>query len=278
MTIHDKTIIITGASSGIGEEAAKQAAREGARVCLVARRREELERVKKQIEAEDGQAWIYAADLSDQAALDACCDAILTDHDSVDVLVNNAGRSIRRPIRESLDRYHDFERVMQINYFAPVRMTLKLLPRFFEQGHGHIINVSSMAALVATPKYAAYGASKAALDAFARSLYAELAHKGIHVTTLNYPLVKTAMTAPTKIYRYMRQMNVEEAARWILDAVNKKPARRTSRLGEAFALGTAIVPGLTARGMGLLFGIMGKRLEKRAQEAEAANTTTEEAK
>ncbi|HEY3230543.1 MAG TPA: SDR family NAD(P)-dependent oxidoreductase, partial [Roseiflexaceae bacterium] len=198
MTIRDKTIIITGASSGIGEAAALLLAREGARVCLIARRADELARVKRQIERENGRAWIYPADLADAEATDACCEAILKDHERVDVLVNNAGRSIRRTIKESLGRYHDFERVMQINYFAAVRMTLTLLPRFLEQRRGHIINVSSMSAMMPTPRFAAYAASKAALDAFARSIGAELAGDGIHVTTLNYPLVKTPMSAPTK--------------------------------------------------------------------------------
>ena len=265
MTIHNKTIIITGASSGIGEAAARRLALEGAHVCLIARRADELARVKKQIEAEDGQAWIYPADLADGASLDACCDAILKDHDRIDVLVNNAGRSIRRSIKESLDRYHDFERVMQINYFAAVRMTLKILPRFFEQQRGHIINVSSMSALMPMPRFAAYVSSKAALDAFGRSIGVELAGEGIKVTTLNYPLVQTPMTAPTKIYRYLRQMDPDKAAEWIVDAVNKRPVRRTTRMGQAFSAATAVLPGATTRGIGLVFDAIGKRLQKKAE-------------
>jgi short-subunit dehydrogenase len=268
MSIQGKTIVITGASSGIGEAAAMQLAREGARLCLVARRADELQRVKSAIEAENGKAWMYPADLADHTALDACCAAILKEHPQIDVLVNNAGRSIRRSIRESVDRLHDFERLMQINYFAAVRMTMRLLPRFFEQGTGHIINVSSMSALMPTPKFAGYVASKSALDAFSRTMAAELAGQGIEVTTLNYPLVKTAMTAPTAIYRYLPQMDVVEAGRWIVDAVRRRPARRTTRFGEAMTLATAALPGPTAKVIGRVFRVIGKRLEKRASKAE----------
>ena len=266
MQISNLTVVITGASSGIGKSAALQLAREGARVCLVARREDELAQVKKQIEDEDGQAWVYPADLSDLASLDAACERILAEHECVDVLVNNAGRSIRRPIRESLDRYHDFERTMQLNYFAAVRLSLTFLRRFLEQGHGHIVNISSMAALVPTPRFAAYAASKAALDAFSKSVGGELTGSGVHISTVNFPLVKTAMTAPTKIYKYLRQMDVEDAGGWIVDAIRKQPVRKTSRLGEAFNLANAALPGPTQRAMGLLFNVVGGRLQKRADQ------------
>ena len=260
-----KTIVITGASSGIGEAAAKALAREGAHVCLVARREDELARVKSEIESEGGRASTYAADLSDMEAIDACCDAILKDHERVDVLINNAGRSIRRTIKESLDRFHDYERTMQLNYFGAVRMTLKLLPRFYKQRKGHIINVSSLSALVPTPRFSAYVASKSALDGFSRSIAAELIGDGIRVTTINYPLVKTPMTAPTKIYKYLPQMDVGIAAQWIVDAVKNKPARKTNLFGETFGLITAALPGTTARSFGFLFKTVGKRLQKRAE-------------
>lgn len=263
-----KTIVITGASSGIGEAAAKALARQGAHVCLVARRKEELARVKSDIESEGGHASAYAADLSDPAAIDACCKAILDDHERLDVLINNAGRSIRRPIRESLDRFHDYERTMQLNYFGAVRMTLKLLPRFYKQRKGHIINVSSLSALVPTPYFSAYVASKCALDGFSRSIAAELVGHGITVTTINFPLVKTPMTAPTKIYRYLPQMNVEIAAQWIVDAVKNKPMRKTNLFGNTFGVITAALPGPTAKSFGLLFRVVGKRLQKRAEKAD----------
>jgi len=238
-----KTIVITGASSGIGAEAARQLARLDAVVCLVARREDELQRLQAEITDEGGEAHIYVADLADPKSADACCAALLAEHARIDVLVNNAGRSIRRPLIESVGRMHDFERTIQINYLAAVRMVLNLLPRFREQGYGHVINVSSVAALMSTPRFSAYLASKAALDAFTRSMRIELEPYGIHATTINYPLVKTAMTEPTKIYNYLPQMEVAEAAGWIVDAVAKRPARRTIPLATGFLLATAAMPG-----------------------------------
>jgi short-subunit dehydrogenase len=267
-SIRGKTIIITGASSGIGAAAATRLAREGARVCLVARRQDQLELVRTAIEKDDGQAWVYPADLSDEKAVDACAQRILAEHARVDILINNAGRSIRRLVVESLDREHDFHRAMQINYFAAVRLTLRMLPRMLEQGSGHIINISSMSAQVPTPRYAAYVASKSALEGFSRTLAAEMVDKGIHITVINYPLVKTPMTAPTKVYRYLRQMDVEHAAEWIVKAIHKRPYRIATRLGETWGMATMALPGPTVEWTGRLFRFVGKRLERRAQKAQ----------
>ena len=277
-SVEGLTIVITGASSGIGEAAARQLARQGATVCLVARREEELARIKREIGAAGiegggkarGKAFIYPADLSSNTSIEACCDAILAKHKRVDVLVNNAGRSIRRPLRESLDRPHDFERTMQLNYFAAMRLTLRLLPRMLEQGSGQIINVSSVAALMSTPRFAAYIASKAALDAFSRSLRIELNDAGIAVTTLNYPLVKTAMTEPTKLYNYLPQMDVADAAGWIVDAVKTRPARRTTHLAQAFTVATAVAPGPALQVLGQFYKRMLARVQKRITRLEQA--------
>jgi len=277
-SVEGLTIVITGASSGIGEAAARQLARQGATVCLVARREEELARIKREIGSAGiegggkarGKAFIYPADLSSNASIEACCDAILAKHKRVDVLVNNAGRSIRRPLRESLDRPHDFERTMQLNYFAAMRMSLRLLSRMLEQGSGQIINVSSVAALMSTPRFAAYIASKAALDAFSRSLRIELNDAGIAVTTLNYPLVKTAMTEPTKLYNYLPQMDVAEAAGWIVDAVKTRPARRTTHLAQAFNVATAVAPGPALQVLGQFYKRMLARVQKRITRLEQA--------
>ncbi len=168
--LQDQVIVITGASSGIGEAAARQLAAGGARLCLIARREDELRRVQADIQAAGGRAEIHAADLADGASVDALCTRLLADHPRIDVLINNAGRSIRRSLRESVGRHHDFERTMQINYFAAVRLTMNLLPRLLEQGGAHIVNVSSVATLMSSPRFAAYLSSKAALDAFARVL------------------------------------------------------------------------------------------------------------
>jgi len=184
------------------------------------------------------------------------------------VLVNNAGRSIRRALRDSLDRPHDFERTMQLNYFAAMRMSLRLLPRMLQQGSGQIVNVSSVAALMSTPRFAAYIASKAALDAFSRSLRIELNDSGIAVTSLNYPLVKTAMTEPTTIYKYLPQMDVADAAGWIVDAVKTRPAHRTTRMAQAFHVATAVAPGPSLQLLGQFYKRMLARLQKRVARLE----------
>ena len=268
--IAGKTIVITGSSSGIGEATAKQLARAGATLCLIARRREELERVQADIRAAGGKAFIYPADLSSNESLEACCKAILAEQPRVDVLVNNAGRSIRRPIVEALDRAHDFERTMQINYFAAVRMTLALLPRMLAQKDGQVINISSVVALMSTPRFSAYNGSKAALDAFSRSLRIELAEQGIHVTVINYPLVKTAMTAPTQVYQYIDQLDVDVAAGWITKAVATRPARVTTAFGVIAAVAIAAAPAAALRWLANYskrrIAKMQKRMQQTAQQ------------
>lgn len=262
-----KIVVITGASSGIGEEAAKQLAAKGAIVCLVARRAEELARVAADITAAGGIAHSYPTNLAENDSVDACIAALLATQPRIDVLVNNAGRSIRRPLLESLDRPHDFERTIQLNYLAVVRLTLGLLPRMLEQqGGGQVINVSSVAALMTTPRFAAYLASKSALDAFSRSLRIELAEKGIAVTSINYPLVKTAMTAPTAVYKYLPQMDVADAAGWIVEAIDKRPARRTIRAALAFQVATVVMPGPALK---LLAGFYARRVAKLRKQVEA---------
>jgi len=265
------TVVITGASSGIGEEAAKQLATAGAIVCLVARRKDELARVRTQIKAAGGKAFIYPADLSDSASVDTCCKTLLAKHKRIDVLVNNAGRSIRRLLRDSVDRQHDFERTMQLNYFAAVRMTMNLLPRMLEQGGGQVVNVSSVAALMSSPRFAAYSASKAALDSFSRSLRIELASSGIDVTTISYPLVKTAMTEPTKVYKYFPQMEVADAARWIVEAVQTRPARRSTPLALAFNLAINAAPGPALQQLARYYKYRIERAQKRLAQSEEEN-------
>ena len=242
--IGGKTIVLTGASSGIGEAAAKLLAREGAKLCLVARRQAELERVQREIRAAGGNAWIYPADLSQETQVDACTTAILAEHPQVDVLVNNAARSIRRLVPDSFDRFHDYQRTMQLNYFGQLRMILGFLPGMLKRGSGHIINVSSYSTLIPVPRFSAYVASKSALEGFSRSLAAELVGKGVYVTVINYPLVKTPMTAPTKGYKYLKQMEPDEAAGWIRDAIRKRPVRMATRTAWAWGLWMAAMPTL----------------------------------
>ncbi len=265
MAFDGKIIVLTGASSGIGAAAARQLAEAGAQLCLVARREDELGRLCAEIAAAGGTARAYPTDLTDEDAVDALAAQLLSEHGRVDVLINNAGRSIRRRVTDSLDRFHDYKRTMQLNYFAAVQLTLRLLPAMLERGDGHIINVSSMSALMPTPFFSAYVATKSALDAFSRSLGAELVDSGIAVTTINYPLVKTPMTAPTRHYRYIRQMDVDDAAGWIVEAVRKRPLRITSRLGALWSVSTAALPGPTTRWTGRAFDYIAQRLQRRAE-------------
>lgn len=224
--IRDKVIVVTGASSGIGREACVQLATEGAKVIALARREPELQALKTEIESDGGDIQVHAVDLTDYDALDAVAEQILEEHGKVDVLVNNAGRSIRRKLTDSLDRFHDFERCMKINYFAAVRLTLKLLPGMLEARDGHVVNVVTWGTLLPSPKFAAYIGSKSALDGFSKALGSELHHKGIASTNIHYPVVYTDMIKPAAdAYENMPGMSARQAGAWIVKAVTKRPAR-----------------------------------------------------
>lgn len=266
MRAKDKTIVLTGASSGIGEAAAKKLAERGARMCLIARREDELQRVQRDITDAGGEAWIYPADLADEQALTTCAEAILTDHGEVDVLINNAGRSIRRPITEAFDRLHDYRRTMQINYFAAVQLTLAFLPGMVERRRGHIVNVSSYSTLAPVPRFTAYVGSKGALEGFSQSLRAELTNKRVTVTVINYPLVRTPMVAPTKMYEKMPMMRIDTAADWMVEAVEKRPARVAKLTGQALAVAKTMAPGTTNAVMSRFFNEMTRRLQRRAED------------
>ena len=266
MDINGQTIVLTGASSGIGAVAARQLAALGARVCLVARREDELRQVQQDIQAAGGQAWIYACDLADPASLDQCAESILREHRRIDVLVNNAARSIRRPITEALDRIHDYERTIQLNYLGAVRLTLRLLPRFLAQGSGHVVNISTLSSQIPIPLFSAYLASKSALESFTRSLVAELEHKGITATVVYFPMVRTPMSSKTGIYKHMRMMDVDRAAGWIVTAVSKRPARVTSPVGTIGSLAMAALPGVVTRWTQPLFRQMDRRLRQKLEQ------------
>jgi len=222
-TFKNKTILITGASSGIGKAAALKLARKGATVILVARREELLKEVVGEIHLAGGTAYWYAGDLSKIEEIDKLTETILDEHPSIDVLVNNAGRSIRRKIEESLERYHDFERCMDINYFAPVRLIRNLLPALKRSKSGHIINSTTWGTLLPVVGFGPYNASKIALDSMANSLRMEMETKGISVTQIHFPLVHTAMSGATKSFRKLPGMTPEQAGEWIVTAVKKKP-------------------------------------------------------
>ena len=240
--VEGKNIIITGASSGIGLSAAKQLANAGAHVILMARTKEKLDEVKAEIEAEGGQASVFPCDLNDMDSIDKVSKEIQASFDHIDILVNNAGRSIRRAVHESVDRFHDFERTMQLNYFGAVRLVLNLLPDMMARKQGQIINISSIGVLANATRFSAYVASKAALDAFSRCLSAEaLSHK-IALTSIYMPLVRTPMIAPTKMYNYVPTLSPEQAADLIAYAIVKRPKKIATNLGRLASVTYAIAP------------------------------------
>jgi len=175
--------------------------------------------------------------------IDRMAAEVLEQHGHVDVLVNNAGKSIRRSLERSYDRFHDFQRTMQVNYFGPVKLILDVLPSMRERHSGHIINISTIGLQVNTPRFAAYVASKAALDAFSRSMAPEVVGDGVHVTTIYMPLVRTPMIAPTKLYDRFPTLSPDEAAGLITDAIRKRPKRIGTAMGNIGQLGYAIAPG-----------------------------------
>ncbi|MDX1625952.1 MAG: SDR family oxidoreductase [Wenzhouxiangellaceae bacterium] len=229
--VKGKVVLVTGASSGIGLATAKMMGEAGAQVLLIARREDELMEAKKQITDAGGTAFAYTCDLTDMESADRLCKKVLKEHGAVDVLVNNAGRSIRRSINLSYDRFHDFERCMQLNYFGALKMILGLLPVMEERRSGHIINISSIGVLTNAPRFSAYVASKAALDAFSRCAASEFNDTGVAFTTINMPLVRTPMIAPTKIYESVPTITPEEAADMVKQAVIYRPQRIATRLG-----------------------------------------------
>lgn len=230
--VKGKTVLITGASSGIGLTTAHKLADAGARVILVARTADTLEEVKAAIEAKGGQALIFPCDLNDMDGIDATSKQILSAVDHIDILVNNAGRSIRRAVHESVDRFHDFERTMQLNYFGAIRLIMNILPQMMIRRDGHIINISSIGVLANATRFSAYVASKAALDAFSRCLAAEVHGHKIAITSVYMPLVRTPMIAPTKIYKYVPTLSPEQAADLVAYAIIKRPKKVATHLGR----------------------------------------------
>ncbi|MFD4440178.1 SDR family oxidoreductase [Nocardia sp. NPDC058519] len=238
--IAGKTVVLTGASSGVGKAAAHALGQEGARVVLVARSAEPLAEVRDAVRAEGGDAEMITCDLADAEQNDALAEALLEQFGTVDVLVNNAGRSIRRGAADTTDRFHDYERTMALNYFGATRLTMGLLPSMLDAGTGHIVNVATWGVAAGSmPLFTAYHASKAALGAFGRSLGAETRRRGVHVTTIGYPLVRTEMIAPTGKYADAAALSAEEAADWITTAIRTRPVElypTYTRVLQALAL------------------------------------------
>jgi NAD(P)-dependent dehydrogenase (short-subunit alcohol dehydrogenase family) len=240
--VRGRVVMVTGASSGIGRSAALKIADAGGIVLLVARTPEKLETTREEIELGGGIAHIHRCDLADIDDIDRMADEVLAQHGHVDVLVNNAGRSIRRSIALSYDRFHDFERTMQLNYFGAVKLILKLLPVMRERRSGQIINISSIGVQTNTPRFSAYIASKAALDAFSRAVASEIVDDGVAITTIHMPLVRTPMISPTKLYDRFPTITPDEAADMICEAIIHQPKRIATPLGTLGQLLYALNP------------------------------------
>ena len=224
-------VVITGASSGIGRAAALSVADKGGIVFLLARRADELAAVVTGIVDAGGLAYGYPCDVTDSESVDSAVKAILDQHGHVDMLVNNAGRSIRRAIHRSTDRLHDFERTMAVNYFGAVRLILGLLPSMRERHFGHIVNISSIAVQTKVPRFAAYAASKSALDNFSDIAAVENQGDGVTFTSIRMPLVRTPMIAPTEIYRSLPLPDPDRAAEIVVRALLERPDRIDTPVG-----------------------------------------------
>jgi len=240
--MNGRTVVITGGSSGIGRSAALEIAAAGGTPLLVARSLDKLEEVQREIELAGGSAYCYSADLSDMESIDELVATILAEHASVDMIVNNAGRSIRRSLANSLDRFHDYERTMQLNYFGAIRLVMGFIPHMQQRRFGHVVNVSSIGVQASPPRFVAYVASKAALDAWTRVVSSELIGDNITFTTIHMPLVRTPMIAPTKMYDHFPAISPDEAGSMVCDALARKPKQINTKLGTVAEVGYALAP------------------------------------
>jgi NAD(P)-dependent dehydrogenase (short-subunit alcohol dehydrogenase family) len=239
-----RLVLLTGGSSGIGLATALKLGEAGARVVLVARTSETLEAAAAEVRKLGGEAFVHPCDLTDLDAVDRLVAEVSAQHGTPDVLINNAGRSIRRSVARSYDRFHDYERTMALNYFGAVRLILGFLPAMRERRSGHIVNVSTMGLQTNTPRFSAYLASKAALDAFSRSIASEIVMDRVDITTIYMPLVRTPMIEPIKHYDYLPALSPQSAAGLICEAIRRRPKRVSTPLGT-FVEGTyAAIPGV----------------------------------
>lgn len=240
--VSGKTVLITGGSSGIGRATALQLAKSDSKLIIVARDQEKLSAVRQEIQSAGGTPAIYSCDIAEDAACRQLIATVLRDHGPVDILINNAGHSIRRAIEHTYERLHDYERLMRINYLAAVRLTLGLLPEMVRKGSGHVIGISSIGVLGNAPRFAAYNASKAALESFLRSAAAEYSEQGVHFTVINMPLVRTPMVEPTKLFQQFPLISPERAAQIVCRAIIDKPQRLATGLGILARLVEIIAP------------------------------------
>ena len=242
--VSGRKVLITGGSSGIGRATALKVATAGAHVLLVARDPEKLAQTAREITAAGGIVSTYSCDIAEPGECDRFIARVLEEHGYVDVLINNAGHSIRRAVENTYERQHDYERLMKINYFAAVRVTLGFLPAMVARGSGHVIGISSIGVLSNAPRFAGYNASKAALEAFTRCAGAEYCDRGVHFTIINMPLVRTPMVAPTRMYDDFALWTPERAADLVCDAIVHRPQRLATRLGQFARIVDLVAPGI----------------------------------
>lgn len=255
--VKDKIVLITGASSGIGKNTALRLTEAGAHVLLVARSLDKLEETHREIAESGGVSTIYQADAADMEQCDRLVTEVITNHGHVDILINNAGRSIRRSLELSYDRFHDFERTMQINYFGAIRLTMGLLPSMSGRRQGHIINISSISTLGPSPRFSAYVASKSALDAWTRAAAVEYSDRDVRFTNIHMPLVRTPMIEATSVYSSMPVLSPDEATDMVVEAVVKRPKRIATPLGIALQVISALAPKFSEVVMNTVFRMFG---------------------
>ena len=270
-----KHVVITGASSGIGRVTALKVAQAGGIPVLVARGKDKLEETKSTIELRGGTAYVFPCDLSDLEAIDRLCEQISTEVPSVDFVVNNAGRSIRRSLRLSQDRFHDFERTMQLNYFGAIRLIMGLMPAMHQQKSGHIVNISSIGVQTNPPRFSAYVASKSALDSWSNVVASEVVGNGITFTNIHMPLVRTPMIAPTKIYDKFPTISPAQAADSVIRAMVEKPHEINTALGNAGAIAHTLAPKTAFRLLNMAYHVFPDSAAAKGQKAAPEGGTRE---
>ncbi|GAA3821987.1 SDR family oxidoreductase [Nocardioides panacisoli] len=276
-----KHVVITGASSGIGKVTALKVAQAGGIPVLVARGKDKLEDTKTTIELRGGKAYVFPCDLSDLTAIDRLCEELSRELPTVDFVVNNAGRSIRRSLKLSQDRFHDFERTMQLNYFGAIRLIIGLMPKMREQHGGHIVNISSIGVQTSPPRFSAYVASKAALDAWSNVVASEVVGNGITFTNIHMPLVRTPMIAPTKIYDKFPTISPAQAADTVIRAMVEKPHEINTALGNVGAIAHTVAPKAAFRVLNMAYHVFPDSAAAKGQapagtEPEAAGRESEQ--
>jgi short-subunit dehydrogenase len=263
--VSGRAVAITGASSGIGEALANRLGDAGAHVLLIARSVDKLTEIKSAIEGRGGTAFVYPGDLSDAEDTQRLISAVLADHGQVDVLVNNAGISIRRSVEKSYDRVHDFERTLSLNFLGAVRLIMGFLPGMRSQRQGQILNVSTIGVQVNVPRYGAYIASKAALDAFSRVLAVEALKDGVKVTTIYMPLVKTPMMKSTTIYDAFPMRTAEQAADLVVNGIIHQPKRVATPVGNLFEFAYGVAPSAIDRVLNAAYQLYPESGDKKDQ-------------